>query len=299
MLPRYPVYIPSKGRFQKARALTARTLIRDGVPFKLVVEPSEAEAYAAQFGEARLLVLPENGLKLVGSRNWIKAHSVASGAARHWQLDDNIRGWQRRFRRKRLPCRAGVCLRMCEDFTDRFEHVALSGLNYSMFAIDERPKPFRVNVHVYSCTLVNNAMPYGWRLVYNDDTDICLQALSGGWNTILVCAFLADKVRTMNVGGGNTDSLYQGDGRLVMARSLERVWPGIVTTIRRFGRPQHWVDWKKFRQPLRVKEGVTIPAGVDELGLRLVQAKSRIKSDRLRGLMEAHGALPGAVEGSR
>lgn len=96
---RYPVYIPSKGRYEKC--LTAQYLDRDGVPFRLVVEPQEAEAYIDRFGSKNVLVLPV-GVAGTGSsvpaRNWIKSHSIAEGHERHWQLDDNIEGFTRLWR---------------------------------------------------------------------------------------------------------------------------------------------------------------------------------------------------------
>lgn len=260
VLPRYPVYIPSKGRYD---SLTAKLLARDGVPFKLVVQPQDVERYAENFGRDRLLVLPRDNSYdgLIMARNWIKEHSIQEGHARHWQLDDNIRDFHRYTGGKRIRCRAGIALAVCEDFSDRYENVALSGLNYSMFVTGhDKIPPFRVNVHVYSCTLVNNSIPHAWRLRYNDDTDLCLQVLSAGWCTVLLNAFLANKAATMTVKGGNTDDLYQGDGRLRMARDLERMWPGVVQTKRRFGRPQHVIanSWRNFRTPLKLRSDIDL-----------------------------------------
>jgi len=45
---RYPVYIPSKGRAEIAQTPAALKLL--GVPYKLVVDSSEAEAYAQRWG---------------------------------------------------------------------------------------------------------------------------------------------------------------------------------------------------------------------------------------------------------
>lgn len=59
VLPRYPVYVPSKGRYESG--LTAKFLIRDEVPFYLVVEPQEADEYGKRYGYARLLILPWSG----------------------------------------------------------------------------------------------------------------------------------------------------------------------------------------------------------------------------------------------
>ena len=46
--PRYPVYIPSKGRAD--RCLTANFLDRDQCPFTLVVEEEEVDEYAERYG---------------------------------------------------------------------------------------------------------------------------------------------------------------------------------------------------------------------------------------------------------
>ena len=221
-VPRYPVYIPSKGRWD--RCLTAKFLTEDGVPFHLVVEPQERDKYAAVFGSECLLVLPfrDQG-SVIPARNWIREHASAAGYLRHWQLDDNIKMMRRVWQGVRIRCPAGAAMAASEDFIDRYENVAVAGLAYTMFYIPNKIPPFYRNVHVYSCTLMLNSLPYRWRGRYNEDTDLCLQALSGGWCTILINAFTIDKIRTMAMAGGNTSALYGGDGRLKMARALERL----------------------------------------------------------------------------
>lgn len=286
-LPRYPVYVPSKGRVECN--LTTNMLVRDKVPFHLVVEPQERDIYAEKFGSERLLVLPENDRGLIFARNWIKDHATAGAHDRHWQLDDNMRSMRRWWRGRRLVCNAGPALRITEDFVDRYENVAIAGLAYSMFCMpssfSSSVPPFYLNAHVYSCTLVLNNIPNRWRSFYNDDTDMCLQVLSDGWCTVLMNAFMVDKTWTMQVKGGNTP-VYQGDGRLEMARSLERLWPHVVTTRRRFQRPQHIVRnrWRKFDTKLKRRAGVDfskLPA-VDEQGLKMTQVEAEIKSATLR-----------------
>jgi hypothetical protein len=51
----------------------------------------------------------------------------------------------------------------------------------------------------------------------------------------------------MLVKGGNTDDLYQKDGRLLMARTIEEVYPQYCQTKIRYGRPQHVVNWDAFK----------------------------------------------------
>jgi hypothetical protein len=287
-LPRYPVYIPSKGR--AARNLTADMFVHDETPFRLVIEEPEYDEYAVRYGEDRLLVLPFVDRGLVAARNWIRDHAEEEGHARHWQFDDNIRKMMRIYRNRRLYVRAGVALAVCEDFTDRYSNVAISGFNYTMFAPVETKQvkyPFVRNCHVYSCSLINHEQPYRWRRVYNDDTDICLQVLAGGWCTILLNAFLVDKMPTMTVAGGNLEDLYQyTDGRLKMARSLERDWPGVVDVRRRFKRPQHVVkgSWKHFDTPL-IRRDDWEPPEDPEYGMTLT-ARAEVKSPSLRKLLK-------------
>jgi hypothetical protein len=287
--PRYPVYIPTKGRADKC--ITARFLLNDGVDFSLVVEPQEKALYMERFQDVPILVLPFTDQGLHTTRNWIKDHATDAGYKRHWQLDDNITRILRRHRGRRFPCNGGIAMAVIEDFTDRYENIAVAGMNYEMFApTGQRRKPFQLNCHVYSCSLVNNEIPHRWRYRLNDDTDFCLQVLSDGWCTVLVNAFLVSKVRTMVVKGGNTDAEYQGDGRLRMARSLERVWPGVARTGRRYQRPQHIIkgNWKHFDTPLKLRDGIDLSTmKQDEYGMTLEQVKP-IKNDTVRLIMEEY-----------
>jgi hypothetical protein len=279
-VPRFPIYIPSKGRARRDAYCTARFLTADGVPFRLVVERSEAAAYEALYPEAEVLVLPfSDAGSVIPARNWIREHAEAEGHTRHWQLDDNIFDVRRLYAGKRIPCNSGIGLWVCEEFSERYTNVGVSGLNYQMFVSDEERKPYFLNVHVYSCTLINHAMPYRWRGRYNEDTDLCLQALAGGWCTVALNVFMAHKRTTMKMAGGNTEALsYFDDGRLRMARALERQWPHVVETRRRFKRPQHVIrgNWRGFDTRLIRRTDIdwdALPA-VDELGMECNAVRS-------------------------
>lgn len=301
LLPRYPVYVLSKDRHQDTRALTARFLANEGVPFTLAVESHQVEEYRAL---ARRLEVPEEWVADVGFsnlgqgcssvRNWISDHAREAGHAREWQLDDNSYGLRRWYRGKRIPCMSGVALALMEEFADRYENVGLAGPNYMSFVVPTtvRSTPFWLNAEVYSCTLHNTAMPYRWRGPYNEDTDMCLQVLAGGWCTIRFNAFMLKKVAAFAGGTkrtveGGMSELYKGDGRLEMARSLERRWPHVVRVDRRFQRPQHVIDWKRFKAPLRLRPDVDLDAmpKVDEHGMTLSAVRPP-KSPRMRQLIE-------------
>jgi TET-Associated Glycosyltransferase len=289
LLPHYPVFVPSKGRADVTARMTASILLSDGVPFRLVVEPQEADAYRRRFPDADLLVTPHRDEGLTVTRNFIRDVAIEEGADRHWQIDDNVLYFRRRYRRERFPVNAGIALRVCEAFTDRYANIGLSGLNYVAFAPNNRDMPpFWLNCHVYSISLVNNRMPYRWRLRWNDDTDLCLQVLSGGLCTVALNIFVAQKAVTMKIGGGNTPE-YLGDGRARMARMLERQWPRVVTVDRRFGHAQHYVKnaWKGFRQPLIRRTDIdwdNLPP-IDEMGMRLATSRET-RNPRTQALVD-------------
>jgi len=271
MNPRYPIYIPSKGRWESR--LTSKALEKMKVPYKIVVEPSEYDNYAKVINPKKILVLPKDDMKLIGSRCWIMEHSIKKGFARHWQLDDNIRGFLRLNKNMHYPVASGTIFRCVEDFTDRYTNVAYSGLQYDFFSCRKDPQPpFFLNTRIYSCTLVNNSIPYRWRSIYNDDTDVCLMALKDRWCTILVNAFAQCKATTMTVKGGNTENLYLiEDGRLKMAEALQKLYPAITEVVWKFHRWQHSVDYRPFaKNRLIHKEGLIIPKGVDNYGMKLV-----------------------------
>jgi hypothetical protein len=61
------------------------------------------------------------------------------------------------------------------------------------------------------------------------------------------------------------------DGRLEMARHLQRQHPDVCKVSRKWGRWQHHVDYRPFKDnPLVRKRDVQIPEGVDNRGMRLV-----------------------------
>jgi len=91
-------------------------------------------------------------------------------------------------------------------------------------------------------------------------------------------AFLCKKMATMRMKGGNTDLLYKQDasfdGRYAMAESLRQQHPDVTKITRKWGRWQHVVDYRPFRNnKLIFKKGIEIPEGINEYGMKLVSVK--------------------------
>ncbi len=270
---RYPVYIISKGRWQQRQ--TVRALQKMKVPFKIAVEPQEYDNYSAVIDPADIIKLSFSNLGQgsIPARNFVWEHSINAGFEKHWILDDNISGFCRYNHNIRIPVTSNAIFRCTEDFTDRYENIAIAGFQYRSFAGSCRLRPaFTLNTRIYSCMLINNAIPYRWRGKYNEDTDLSIRVLKDGWCTVLFFAFLQNKAGTMRMKGGNTDELYQGDGRLKMAQSLVDQHPDIVKiTDKKWNRHQHVVNYKGFKaNKLIFKPGVVVPDRVDNYGMILM-----------------------------
>ena len=138
----------------------------------------------------------------------------------------------------------------------------------------QKMPPYRINTRVYSCILISNDLEHRWRGRYNEDTDLSLRTLKDGWCTILFSAFLAGKSQTMTMKGGNTDELYKQnaemDGRLLMAQSLVDQHPDVTSITWKWGRWQHHVDYRAFKNnKLIKKEGLNIKPGINNYGMIL------------------------------
>ena len=262
MNPKYPIFIPTKGRWESR--LTIKALEKIGVPYKAVVEPQEYDQYAAVIDSENIIVLPHSNQGLVVTRNWIWDYAQSLGTPRFWTMDDNLSYFIRFNNNLKVIVTSGAILNAIEDFVERYENVPIAGMNYFMFASRKTiMPPFYWNTRVYSNMLIQTDIPYRNRGFYNDDTDLCLQILKDGWCTILFNAFLIVKSTTMTVKGGMTPH-YQDDGRLKMAQELQRRHPDVVKITRKWGRWQHQVNYRPFKaNKLIKKEGIEIPKGVN------------------------------------
>jgi hypothetical protein len=219
----------------------------------MVVEPQEYDDYANNVDPAKILKLPFSNLGLgsIPARNFVWEHAKDAGAGRHWILDDNIQSFYRLYRNEKIRIQSPVAFRAIEDWVDRYRNVAMAGMQYEMFAPRRSPDvpPLQLNTRVYSCILLDNDLfpKYAWRGKYNEDTDLSLRLLKSGFCTALFSAFLANKVRTMHMAGGNTDALYsETDGRRKMAESLAEQHPDVTKVVWKWGRWQHHVDYRPF-----------------------------------------------------
>lgn len=284
--PEHPVYIVSKGRYDKC--LTHRALTRMGVPHYIVVEKHEEEKYKSNVGDlSTILVLPQEYIDEYDTcdnlgaskgkgpgcaRNFCIDHSNSNGSRWHWVMDDNLEDFHRLTDNEKRPVRTGATLKAAEDFVKRFSNVPLAGLNYYSFAkkTDSLP-PYVKNTRIYSCLFIDNHSGYRWRGRYNEDTDLSLRVLKDGLCTIQFNAFLCGKVTTQRMRGGNSEEFYDTEGTLPKSKMIEDLHPDCASVVWKFNRWHHHVDYKRFNQTLIQKEGMKYDNNPDEYGMILVE----------------------------
>lgn len=284
MNPSYPIYIVSKERWDTR--LTSKALERMRVPYYIVVEESEYDLYSSVIDPSKVLILPKHYLeeydtfddlgdskgKGPGSaRNFCMDHSRSNGFSRHWVMDDNIPRFHRLNRNLMVVVNSGTIFKVMEDFVDRYENVRIAGLNYDFFAKAKEPlPPYVLNTRIYSCLLIDNSIKYRWRGRYNEDTDLSLRVLKDGDCTIQFNAFLQEKATTQTVKGGNTAMFYAVEGTKPKSEMLVAMHPDVSKLVWKFNRWHHSVNYAPFKKNRLIrKEGLNIPDGVNEYGMKL------------------------------
>jgi len=285
MKPKYPIYIPSKGRYDSC--ITMRALDKIKVSYYVIVESQEVEKYSKNIDSNKLLILPKKfqdeyntcddvkGISLGSgpARNFAWEHAIQNGFARHWIIDDNISAFYRLNNNNYGYLATGSGFVAMENFTDRYTNIALSGPNYSKFvkSTDKLP-PFITNTRIYSCILINNNIHFRWRARYNEDTDLSLRVLKNNYCTVQFNAFPVEKFTTMKITGGNTTELYF-DGTKAKSEMIQKLHPDVARVSFKFNRDHHHVDYTGFKQKL-VRVANFDFSGINNFGMKLVNLKN-------------------------
>lgn len=283
--PKYPIYIPSKSRWEKRP--TSDWLVLCGIPHYIVVEEHQVEKYKAVVDPkfVTILTLDQKYLdeydtfddlgatKSKGpgaARNFAWDHSISLGAERHWVIDDNENPFYRLDGPDRLKAKTGAIFRAMEDHSDRYENVYISGPAYKFFAVPRTTlPPFVQNTRIYSTLLIKNDIPYRWRGRYNEDTDLSLRVLKDGHCTIQYNAFLVNKLVTQALAGGNTEAFYSKEGTMPKSKMLEDMHPDVAKMVWKFNRWHHYVDYAPYRKNrLKYKESYYVNPD-PEYGMKL------------------------------
>jgi hypothetical protein len=281
LMPKYPYYIISKGRADSR--YTSRTFEEIGLPYHIVIEPQEYEAYAAVIDPKKIITTDFSNLGQgsIPVRNFVWEHAKAAGHKGYWICDDNIRNLYRLYKNTKIAVTTPYMLRSAEDFIDRYPNVKMAGLNYAFFApAHSRRPPYYLNTRCYSFIWLPTDLDLRWRVSptgpYNEDTDLSIRIMKEGHCTILFNHLLCGKTTTQVMKGGNTEEVYkvgseENDKRKKFAEGLVQQHPDVVSLTYKWGRWHHNVDYTAFRQKLELDPELVgkIPKGTNEYGMKL------------------------------
>lgn len=291
--PKYPLYIPSKGRSDSRMTSKALSFMR--VPHYIVVEQQEYQTYLdAVEGDPypTIIILDPKyqdeyetlddlgRTKSLGpgpARNFVLDHARSNGFEASWVMDDNIRNFLRLNNNLKIKMGDGTCFRVMEDFCDRYENVAMAGPNYRSFASQNSAMPpYVMNTRIYSCNLIYHhfkrpdGKPFYWRGRYNEDTIISLDMLTAKYCTVQFNTFLQDKLRTQVLGGGNTAEFYAKEGTAPKSRMLKEAYPEYTELVWKFQREHHHVNYLPFKDMLlKRKPGIEVPDVVNDYNMKI------------------------------
>lgn len=272
MNPEYPVFVPTKGRYKTP--YTIRALESKNIPYTAVIEKQEYAEYREVIKKGEIIVLPHQNEGLTVTRNWIWDYAQHELKVPYfWTIDDNIRDFYRLNKNIKYRVDSGTFLKVIEDFVQRYTNLYISGMQYEMFVPRKRKHPpFVLNTRVYSNMLIKTDIPFRNVTFYNDDTDLCLRVLKAGYCTLITNAFLADKIATMYVKGGNTDYYEQTNRRKEFAEELQRAHPDCVEVVWKYNRWHHKVNYSSFKYNKLIKRtDIEIPTEPNEYGMKLVR----------------------------
>lgn len=257
-----PIFIPSKGRHDVGT--TWKQLDLMGVTrYRVIVEPQEYDLYRSVLPADKLVVLDLNYKRKYNTCDGItyaKNPRTGSGPARnmgwdiaqregaeyHWIIDDNIMCFYMLNNNVKHVAHFDIFAKV-ENFVKKYKNVNMAGLQYDMFAPrKQKVKPLIINTRIFSCNLIKTETKLRWRGRYNEDVILSLDMLRHGFCTILFQAYLAKKLSTQLMKGGNTEELYRA-GTEAKSRLLKSVYPDNVELVMRYGRHHHQLDYGKWK----------------------------------------------------
>jgi hypothetical protein len=284
IIPKYPIYVISLGRWERRR--TVKYLEKCNIDYKIVVEPSEYENYASVINPNNIIVCPEDFSKQgnggIPVRNFVWQHSIEQGALKHWILDDNIERYYRNNKCQNSEMFSGAVFRIIEDYSDRYINVKMSGHQYLSYCPEGKIRaPFTFNTRVFSSILLSNDIfpEYKWEGKYNEDVDLSIRLQKNGFVNILSNFIICDKETTMRDKGGNTNTIYSvEDAHLRKAQALQEKHPDCVSVIPHKTRKwHHKVDFSKFQNKLIMADNITLEDKKNEYTLTYVKQEGKIR----------------------
>jgi len=248
-----PIYIISRGRADYSGHF-GHYLNKIGVPYSVVIEEDEHDAYTQTFGADRLLVLDQSYKTSYNycddrdprgsgpARNWVWDHAESQGHDWYWLFDDNIKALQRRFANADRRLAGPEWFEPFHSVASQVRNVGMTGPIYYTFRPFTSVMPPISIAHLMSGFLIRTELGIRWECRYNEDIDLSIRMAKSGWLPVRLNNLLIHKAATQSVPGGNTSDLYTY-GTSAKTSQLVARHPQYVKATKRYGRPHHQIDW--------------------------------------------------------
>ncbi len=209
---KYPIYIPSKGRWENMR--TVKLLEANGIHnWFIVIEPYEFKFYAP-------LISPHNILKLMyndyGSstpaRNFCIEHAKRNGHKKLWMLDDDITSIFAHAKGKKYSTNVLSILAGIEAEMDRVENIKVIGMPTSASFLKTIKPGITLNTSLSSIYLLTITEGIRFRGTMLVDMDYQLQVLRKGFQTARLNDYAFAFITPTKIKGGYYH-IYKDDKR--------------------------------------------------------------------------------------
>jgi hypothetical protein len=240
-----PIYVLSKGR--AGTASSPRLLEQAQLPYILVVEPQEADAYAQHFPLAKLILLPQSNKGIAYVRN----HILSLNLSWFWMLDDDIKGFYRREKGRMVRIGADIALAEAEQLICSVEWAGQGAIEYQQVAWSTK-KDYALNSYCDVCVLLHaervKGLSYRGELALKEDRDFTLQILSAGLKTVRVQSYGFAAPKNGSNAGGLKELYQEAEREKLAVDRLCAAWPEIVSAkVKNDGRYDAKINWRYFK----------------------------------------------------
>jgi glycosyltransferase involved in cell wall biosynthesis len=240
----FPIYIPSKGR---PNSSTARLLKEHGIPYYLVIEPQDEQAYREK-RTGVLKILDENNKGIAYVRNAIL--KMNSGDNWFWMIDDDISRFMEVRNNRCYTQQPREVLEKAERIIISDTDVAIGALDYQQFAWAAK-REYTDNSYAEVAVLMNPSRishQYDDYVALKEDRDFAMQVIKSGFKTRRVHGYAFSAPRNASNQGGLNEEYKAGKEKIAVARMIEK-WGNKTCNInkKKSGRTDVKINWRKIK----------------------------------------------------
>lgn len=247
---KYPIFIPSKGRFGSKDFTTAPLLECSGIPYTIFCEPLEKRNYEMGCRLGKIETLEKSNQGIGFARSSILGYARRKRIPYFWILDDDIKCFYHRESGKMRKCNPLVCLSLAEEQFLKQRDFGVGCLGISSFVFrDLRPMKDggQMIIAVFAKT---DSVSYDEGMRAFEDIDCAISVMLGNKRAIMSNEHC---IQTANPGGMNAKTFggcsmdYASGKHFEAAKMLEDKYPSYVRATFDGDKLKVKVDWKALR----------------------------------------------------